>query len=431
MENKQIFVFKNNKLFGYIENNEFFKYINNGIEKSDKELYKILDLIPEGIDYNIMVRSFNIKNDIELLPYLKNSIGAYSFSDNINYIFQKRYLSDLSINNFTFPNILKLKLKIDNSELFPAENQNIAYTNKQNFSISGYQHKLQVYTRNNEIISDYGDFILKPDSIDYFDIPLNEHLNTTFMKEFGFEVPFNGLIFDEKNKVYHYLIKRFDIVDENTKKDQYSINALMKQKSKEKYNGSIENICKYISKVGASFEKEEKIKFLKYVFANVLLFNADMHKKNISFFYENGKFILTPSYDILNIFAIKANLGKHQTALTIDGKTKNINFSHFLNCIKILELDKNEVFNEFEKMSEIYFSKYPIYLKKLENSEIMNNIKFPRIFLSKSLETYNKNLSNLKYDKIFLKDNDLKENETSNNSKELEKTESKKHRKMR
>ena len=372
-KNHQLFVYKNSKLFGYIQDKNFYQYKENGeVVISNNELNKMLDLVPEGIDYEIMARSFSLNSDVEMLYYLKNPIGAYSFSDKIDNCKAEYIISDNIAKNNLFPNVLNIKMNLSRSELYPADNQNISNTKSQRFSISGQQHKLQVYIKNNEIFSGYGEYILKPDSVDYFDIPINEHLHTTFMREFGFDVPFNALIFDSQNKTYHYLIKRFDIIDEKNKKDQYSINALMNLLPRDKYEGSIENICEYMNNSNIAYSIDEKIKFLKYIFANVLLYNSDLHKKNINFFYEDGKFYLTPAYDILNIYAIKANLGDGQTALSIGHKNKKINFNDFSKSIKILSLDENIVFREFEKIARIYFVKYPLYLEKLYNSSIVD-----------------------------------------------------------
>lgn len=389
----QLFVFKNNKLFGYIQDKNFYQYKENGeVVISNNELNKMLDLVPEGIDYEIMARSFSLNSNVEMLYYLKNPIGAYSFSDNIDNFRNEHIISDSIECSNLFPNVLNIKINLLNSELYPGNNQNIAYTKSQRFSISGVQHKLQAYIKDNELFSGYGDYILKPDSIDYYDIPINEHLHTTFMREFGIEVPFNALIFDDVNQTYHYLIKRFDIIDEKNKKEQYSVNALMGALPRDKYEGTIENICDYINNANIAYSKDERIKFLKYIFANILLYNSDLHKKNINFFYEDGKFYLTPAYDILNIYAIKANLGDGQVALPIGYKNKKISFNDFSKSIEILELDKNYIFNEFEKIARIYFSKYPLYLEKLYNSSVANYMKNKETFFTKALETYNKNL---------------------------------------
>ena len=110
----------------------------------------------------------------------------------------------------------------------------------QKLSISGYQHKLQILIDQKEIKEYYSNFILKTASRELSKVAINEHLNTTFLKEFGFEIPFNAIIFDERFGEYSYIIKRFDI-DKNSKKiPQISLNALMK--SNDQYEGNIEEI---------------------------------------------------------------------------------------------------------------------------------------------------------------------------------------------
>ena len=257
----------------------------------------------------------------------------------------------------------------------------------QNLSLSGYQHKLQVSIIDNVIKESYGDFILKPNNKRFWDLPINEHLNVSFMKEFGFEVPFNVIAYDEYRQEYHYLIKRFDIDDKGNKLPQISLNTLMK--SKDKYEGTIEQISTFLKDRLDDFQK---MQFLKFIYANALLYNNDLHKKNIGFIFKNNKLQLSPVYDTLNIYAVKSmskmeKLGKEQCALPIKNHIDGIQISYFKQSCDNLELDFNKVKSNLEEVQNIYLEKYPQYVEKLMKIPYINDIVD---FSQKLLESHNK-----------------------------------------
>lgn len=265
---------------------------------------------------------------------------------------------------FFFPNELNLNINIDYSQMYPASHQS---SQNQKLSISGYQHKLQIIIEKNQIKESYSNFILKPASRELSKVAINEHLNTTFLKEFGFEIPFNAIIFDERFGEYSYIIKRFDI-DKNSKKiPQISLNALMK--SNDQYEGNIEEISNFLSN---KLNKIEKIKFIKFIYANTLIFNSDLHKRNISFIFMDDELKLSPAYDILNVSAIKGK-DKDQATLSINNKIKNIKIDDFDKAINILKLDEKEVKQELKKLLAIYIKKYPIYIKNISKLKHLNN----------------------------------------------------------
>ena len=259
--------------------------------------------------------------------------------------------------------------------------------NIQNLSLSGYQHKLQVNIIDNIIKIGYGDFILKPNHEKFFKLPINEHLNVSFMKEFGFEVPFNALAYEEYDKEYHYLIKRFDIDENGNKLPQISLNALMKHTDEEKYKGTIEEISTFLKD---RLDSTQKMQFLKFIYANALLYNNDLHKKNIGFIFKDGKLQLSPIYDILNIYAIESTskfdaLGKEQCTLPIRGHKNGIRINYFKQSSENLGLDFKKVQMNLKKIQSIYLEKYPQYVEKI-NIPIYNIERFKE----KLLESHKK-----------------------------------------
>ena len=107
------YVYKDNKLYARILKNEYSLYIDKKFISKNDEIDEILDILPEGVDLEIMKRSFNTKNKLELFSYLKNPIGNFKFSKS----FKAELKEDIVISNLdkknTFPNILNAKIDIE------------------------------------------------------------------------------------------------------------------------------------------------------------------------------------------------------------------------------------------------------------------------------------------------------------------------------
>lgn len=372
-KSKTTYIYKQHKLYGRVIEQNFELFENNKYILANDKKSEIIDILPEGIDLQIMLRLFNAREPIELLPYLKNTIGDFDFSTSPNKThFDKPIMSNLTLES-RFPNILPCEIEITPSHLQPSL---YATNGIQNLSLSGYQHKLQVSIIDNVVREDYGDFILKPNSERFWNLPLNEHLNVSFMQEFGFEVPFNAIIYDKWQGNFNYLIKRFDIDENGNKLPQISLNALMG--SEDKYDGNIEQISTFLKD---RLDSTQKMQFLKFIYTNALLYNNDLHKKNIGFIFKDNKLHLSPVYDILNIYAVKPVnkmdlLGKEQCHLSIKGHNNGIRISYFKQSSKNIGLDFDKVQSTLNEMQDIYLKKYPQYIEKLMESPNINNILY-------------------------------------------------------
>lgn len=380
------YVYKDNKLYARILKNEYSLYIDKKFISKNDEIDEILDILPEGVDLEIMKRSFNTKNKLELFSYLKNPIGNFKFSKS----FKAELKEDIVISNLdkknTFPNILNAKIDIEYESLKADDDLDIKLLNTQRLSISGYQHKLQVSILDNIIAENYSDYILKSAN-EYLNLAANEHMHMEFMRKLGFEVPFNAIVYDERFDSYHYLIKRFDI-DENGKKlPQISLNALMREKNK--YSGSIDKVIEFLNN---KIDENQKTLFLKFIYANALVFNNDLHKKNISFIYKNNKLEFSPIYDVINVFIIKGK-DNNQVALPINGKKANIQISYFKNISEEFGLEFNKIKDELLKIRKTYIEEYPKYIELLNQiPHIYENSKFQKSLMN----SYEKNLQTFK-----------------------------------
>ena len=371
------FIFKHNKLYAKIQDKNYYLLKNDSFILANESINEILDILPEGLDLELMLHTFRLKEPLELLPYLKNNIGDFYFSKNINALSETSINSNLKLNQI-FPNVLDLKINLSLQALKP----NKEFKPLQRLSLSGYQHKLQVSIIDETIEENYADFILKPASDDFYNLAINEHLNVSFMQELGFKTPFNAIVYDERLKSYHYLIKRFDR-DENGKAlTQTSLNALMQ--SNDKYAGSIEQIADFLK---TRLEEKEKIKFLTYIYANALLYNNDLHKKNISFLFKENKLLLSPVYDVINIYAVKG-LANLQCALSIKGKKDKIKLSYFKQASEFLGIDFLDLKKSLQNIRELYLDLYPSYIEELSQIPHLSGAKELKHLL---LESYERN----------------------------------------
>ncbi len=81
-------------------NDKIFLLKNGDFVLDDSLKCELLDILPEDIDLQIMLKNFIVQNPIELLPFLKNTIGNFDFSAIPNKTnFDKPIMSNLRAQN--------------------------------------------------------------------------------------------------------------------------------------------------------------------------------------------------------------------------------------------------------------------------------------------------------------------------------------------
>ena len=169
-------------------------------------------------------------------------------------------------------------LNIDTNILYPTE-----LVNSKVIGLSGFQYKFSVIidettktiTHDSSKSSNY---FMKPfskyQSIYNFKdkdksyIPyllINEHLFMTLARDFGFKVPYNGIIKNEMD--YHYIIKRYDRYSD-TKIDHTEILTLMDKVSTEKYNINMQELFKTAQKY---IDEVEQLLLFKFIIFSVVI----------------------------------------------------------------------------------------------------------------------------------------------------------------
>jgi serine/threonine-protein kinase HipA len=168
-------------------------------------------------------------------------------------------------------------------------------------SIQGLQPKLSAVLRITEgrfeIIDRGGRYILKPQSLDFKELPENEDLTMRMAALVGIEVPVHGLVRSIDDSLT-YFIKRFDR-DGHDRMPVEDFAQLSGESRETKYDSSMEKVAGVIETY-CTFPAIERIKLFERTLFSFLVGNEDMHLKNFSLITRNQKVELAPAYDFLN-----------------------------------------------------------------------------------------------------------------------------------
>jgi len=194
-------------------------------------------------------------------------------------------------------------------------------------SISGVQPKLSLRLNRKkkelEVTDIGGEYILKPQTEIFPNLPQNEHLFMNIASRLNIEVPPNMLI-KLKDKSLAYIVKRFDRI-KGEKLHQEDFCQILGEKNK--YNGSCEKIGKKLKEVSDIPGLDTQLFFERILFF-FIIGNGDAHLKNFSIIYDKKMHKrLSPAYDILSSKLVIAD--EEDLALALNGKKNNINKKDF------------------------------------------------------------------------------------------------------
>lgn len=212
-------------------------------------------------------------------------------------------------------------------------------------AVTGVQPKLSLDLRKTDsnssprltIVGLHGDYILKPPSADYAELPENESLTMSMAELAGITVSKHTLIRLNSGEVA-YLTKRFDRV-KGKKIAVEDLCQLTESLTEHKYRGSIEKVGKTVRKFTANkgFESQRLFELVLFSF---LTGNSDMHLKNFSLIENTlGEYELSPAYDLLST-ALAIPEDEEQSALNINGKRSKLTQTDFNALAKSLGIDE-------------------------------------------------------------------------------------------
>lgn len=233
----------------------------------------------------------------------------------------------------------------------------------QSKAITGVQPKLSLNVEKHKnkptkltIVGFHGDFILKPPTSIFKELPENEDVTMHLAELVKIKTAKHGLI-RLKSGELAYITKRFD----RNKGDKIAVEdfcQLSENLTEHKYRGSIEKIGKlvYTFTKNQGFEAQRLFELVLFCY---LTGNADMHLKNFSLI-ENSleEFELSPAYDLLNT-AIVMPEDKEESALTINGKKSKLNRNDFqvlATSLKISNKSLEAIYKRFEAILPTWLS---------------------------------------------------------------------------
>jgi serine/threonine-protein kinase HipA len=222
-----------------------------------------------------------------------------------------------------------------------------------------------------------GNYIFKPPSIHFPEMPQNEHVTMRIAEAFGIPVVPSSLI-RLKTGELSYITRRIDRTADGSKIHMLDMFQLLE--AVDKYKSSMEKIGKAIDAFSDN-TLLDKLYFFEMAVFSFLTGNNDMHLKNFSLIHDNGTWHLSPAYDLLNVTLSNPD-DKEELALTLEGKKKKLQKGHFEHLGLGLGLTERQMaasMRRFESNKSLAF-------KWIDNS-----------FLSDSFKNQFKGLMNQRY----------------------------------
>ena len=226
-------------------------------------------------------------------------------------------------------------------------------------SVQGLQLKLSAVLRITEgrfeIVDRGGQYILKPQSADYPELPENEDLTMRLAAAVGIEVPIHGLV-RSADESLTYFIKRFDRAG-RLRIPQEDFAQLSGASRDTKYDSSMEKVAGVIDTF-CTFPVMERVKLFERTLFSFLVGNEDMHLKNFSLVTRDAKIALAPAYDFLNTTIALKN-AKEELALPLNGKKSRLTRRDLLDYfgrdrLKINDAVLGEVVSRFAKALPVW-----------------------------------------------------------------------------
>lgn len=183
-----------------------------------------------------------------------------------------------------------------------------------------------------------GNYIFKPPSDHFPEMPENEHATMRIAEVFGINVVKSSLIRLQSGEL-SYITKRIDRKDSGEK--IHMLDMFQITEAFDKYKSSMEKIGKALNEYSDN-TLLDKVYFLELTIFSFLTGNNDMHLKNFSMINTADKWILAPAYDLLNVAIVNPD-DTEELALTLEGKKKKIKWENFERLGKMLELNDKQI----------------------------------------------------------------------------------------
>ncbi|MEX0812580.1 MAG: HipA domain-containing protein [Chitinophagales bacterium] len=228
-----------------------------------------------------------------------------------------------------------------------------------------------------------GQYIFKPPSAHFPEMPQNEHLTMCIAKDFGIRTVPSSLIRLASGEL-SYITKRVDRTPSNEK--IHMIDMFQITEAFDKYKSSLEKIGKALDSHSDN-TLLDKVFYFELVLFCFLTGNNDMHLKNFSMIESPSGWVLAPAYDLLNVAIIIPD-DKEELALTLAGKKRKLKRAHFEELGNNLGLTQKQTQATFKRMIK----------SKAKAFSWIN-----RSFLSSEMQTAYKEVLESRYKQLDLK----------------------------
>lgn len=192
-----------------------------------------------------------------------------------------------------------------------------------------------------------GNYIFKPPSEDFIEMPENEHLTMRIAELCGILVVPSSLI-RLKSGELSYITKRIDRDEDGIK--IHMIDMFQITEAFDKYKSSMEKIGKALDAY-ATNTLLDKLRFFELTVFSFLTGNNDMHLKNFTMIKTNYGWSLSPAYDLLNVTIVNPD-DKEEFALTIAGKKNKITKELLIKFGEDLLLSKKQINSVYKRFKQ-------------------------------------------------------------------------------
>ena len=191
-----------------------------------------------------------------------------------------------------------------------------------------------------------GNYIFKPPSDTYPEMPQNEHLTMKIAEAYGIRVVDSSLVRLASGEL-SYITKRVDRTKDGEK--IHMLDMFQITEAFDKYRSSLEKVGKALHAYSANTQLD-KLFFFELCLFCFLTGNNDMHLKNFSMIKVSSGWALAPAYDLLNV-AIVLPEDKEALALTLAGKKRKVKKADFDYLADMLGLTYKQAAGAFRRMS--------------------------------------------------------------------------------
>lgn len=192
-----------------------------------------------------------------------------------------------------------------------------------------------------------GQYIFKPPSERFREMPENEHLTMRIAQAYGIRVVPSSLIRLASGEL-SYITKRVDRTDKGSK--IHMIDMFQLTEAFDKYKSSMEKIGKALGEYSQNPLLDKIFLFELTLFA-FLTGNNDMHLKNFSMIESSSGWVLSPAYDLLNVAIIMPD-DTEELALTLAGKKRKLKREHFEEFAEGMGLTAKQLQAAFGRMAK-------------------------------------------------------------------------------